>query len=103
MTRLRCSGGRILRDRSDPGNENRFPFSINLQRAVRGFGRLANAMADQAQQFTVRADYAHALISACQRFLSSVLVLDPRAFLDAVNGLTAEAPLAQSRAEAVLA
>jgi len=60
-------------------------------------------MSDQAQQFMVRADFPHALISASQRLLASVLVLDPRAFLDAVNRLTAEAPLAESPAEAVMA
>lgn len=84
-------------------NENRVPFSINFHHALRGFGNLAGVMFAEAQQFTVRADYPHALITVSQRFLTSVLVLEPRAFLDAVKKLTADAPLGQSPAEAVMA
>lgn len=55
----------------------------------------------EAEQF-VREDYPHALISACQRFLPGVLVLEPDAFVSAVNTLIREAPLAQSSAEATI-
>jgi AraC-like DNA-binding protein len=60
-------------------------------------------MVDEAQQFTVRADYPHALITVSQRFVSSVHVLEPSAFLDAIKRLTADAPRSRSVAEAVMA
>jgi AraC-like DNA-binding protein len=74
-----------------------------LHLALRGFGNLGSVMTAEAQQFAVRTDYPFALISACQRFLSSLLVLEPQAFLGAVRKLTLEAPLAQSPAEGVMA
>jgi AraC-like DNA-binding protein len=60
-------------------------------------------MPDEAQQFMVRADYSHALMTVSQRFLSSVLLFEPGAFLNAVNSLAQRAPVAESHAEAVMA
>jgi AraC-like DNA-binding protein len=57
----------------------------------------------EAQQYAVRMDYSHALISACQRFLVSALTLDPGGFVAGVNTLTAEVPQPESPAEAVMA
>jgi AraC-like DNA-binding protein len=57
----------------------------------------------QAQPFEVRGEYPHLLISACQRFLASVLLLEPDAFVGGVNKLTAETPRPESTAEAVMA
>jgi len=45
----------------------------------------------------------HGLAGACQRFAGSVLLLEPEAFVSAVERLTSEAPETDSTAELVLA
>jgi methylphosphotriester-DNA--protein-cysteine methyltransferase len=65
---------------------------------------ISRTMAHQeAQQYAVRMDYSHLLISACQRFLASVLELEPDKFVAGVNTLIAEAPQPETPAEAVMA
>jgi AraC-like DNA-binding protein len=52
---------------------------------------------------SVRPDYMHELVGACQRFVGSVLTLAPGAFVDAVEQLTSEAPDTDSTAELISA
>src|SRR5262249_15626587 len=60
------------------------------------------AMEFKAQQCDVRSEYSHALAEACQRFVGSLLVLEPDAFVGGVTRLTADSPRPENRAEAVL-
>ena len=57
----------------------------------------------EAQQSDVRGEYSHALAQACQRFVGSLLVLEPDAFVNGVTRLTADSPRPENRAETVLA
>ncbi len=57
----------------------------------------------ETQQSDVRGEYSHALAEACQRFVGSLLVLEPDAFVNGVTRLTAGSPRPGNRAEAVLA
>jgi len=59
-------------------------------------------MSAPAQQFTVRSDYVHALACACQRFVGSILLLEPSAFVSAARRLLRETPVAESPAEALV-
>jgi AraC-like DNA-binding protein len=52
-----------------------------------------------AEQYTVRADYAHAIAGACQRFAGTLLTIEPGVFVYAVTLLTQESPIADSPAE----
>src|SRR5262245_33457955 len=60
-------------------------------------------MSAQAEQFTVRAAYSHALANACQRFVGALLTIEPGVFLGAVTLLTLDVPAADSPAELLMA
>jgi len=60
-------------------------------------------MGTSGQPFTVRPDYVHALAGARQRFVGSILRLEPGAFGSAVQRLTSETPIAESTAEEIIA
>jgi AraC-like DNA-binding protein len=60
-------------------------------------------MAAEAEQYTVRGDFAHALANACQRFVGALLIVEPGVFLSAVTHLTLDMPDADSPAELLMA
>lgn len=53
-------------------------------------------------RFVVRFYFTHQLAEACQRFVGSVLVLHPGAFMSAIRSLLDDAPRPASQAEAIL-
>jgi AraC-like DNA-binding protein len=79
--------------------ENAFRFQSKFVRNC----AIEDVMAAQAEQYTVRADYAHALANACQRFVGALLTVEPGVFVCAVMALTMDAPNADSPAELLMA
>ena len=59
-------------------------------------------MTFQTEQYAVRADYAHAVANACQRFAGALLTIEPDIFVCAVTGLTLDMPDAASPAEQIV-
>jgi AraC-like DNA-binding protein len=59
-------------------------------------------MTMQAEQYAVRADFAHAVTNACQRFAGALLTIEPDIFVDAVTRLTLDVPGTESPAERVV-
>jgi len=59
-------------------------------------------MSTSAPPFTVRSDYVYQLAGACQRFVGSLLVLEPAVLVSAARQLLSDTPVAQSPAEALV-
>src|SRR5258706_2777001 len=84
--------------------EMRFRFQsifAKLCRFLHSAARIPH-MSTSAPPFTVRSDYVYQLAGACQRFVGSLLVLEPAVLISAARQLLSDTPVAQSPAEALV-